>query len=177
MNHFSGIEPDSAARRAFLRRSSLLSLAASASPWALSLAAIGEAAAQTANDYKALVCVFLYGGNDYANTLVPFDQASYDLYRGFRSNIALDRAALAPTVLTPRVPLAGGRQFALAPGLAPLIPIFDAGKLSVLPNIGTLVQPTTKAQYAARSVPLPPKLFSHNDQQSYWQAASAEGAA
>lgn len=176
MNHFSGIEPDSAARRAFLRRSSLLSLAASASPWALSLAAIGEAAAQTANDYKALVCVFLYGGNDYANTLVPFDQASYDLYRGFRSNIALDRAALAPTVLTPRVPLAGGRQFALAPGLAPLIPIFDAGKLSVLPNIGTLVQPTTKAQYAARSVPLPPKLFSHNDQQSYWQAASAEGA-
>ena len=176
MNHFPEIQPDSASRRAFLRRSSLLSMAASAGPWALNLAAIGEAAAQTANDYKALVCVFLYGGNDYANTLIPYDQASYDLYRGFRSNIALDRAALAATVLTPRQPLASGRQYALAPGLAPLVPVFDAGKMAVLPNIGTLVQPTTKAQYTARSVALPPKLFSHNDQQSYWQAASAEGA-
>lgn len=160
-------------RRAFLRRGAALSIAGSAAPWALSLAAMGEAAAQSATDYKALVCVFLYGGNDYANTLVPYDQASHDSYRSFRANIALDRAALAATAL-PALP--SGVQYALAPGLAPLLPLHTSGKLAVLLNIGTLVQPTTKAQYSARSVPLPPKLFSHNDQQSYWQAAWPEGA-
>ena len=174
---FSDIAPDNASRRAFLKRGAALSLAAGATPWALTLAAMGEAAAATATDYKALVCVFLYGGNDYANTLVPYDQASYDTYSGFRSNIAIDRTTLGPTVLSPGVALPNGRQFALAPGLAPLVPIFDAGQMSVILNIGTLVQPTTKAQYTAQSVRLPPKLFSHNDQQSFWQASSSEGAA
>lgn len=174
--HFDDIPPDNASRRAFLRRGAALSLAAGATPWALSLAAMGEAAAQAAGDYKALVCVFLYGGNDYANTLVPYDQPSYDAYAGLRSNIALDRTALAATLLNPAVALPGGRQYALAPGLAPLLPIFDAGRMAALLNIGTLVQPTTKAQYQARSVPLPPKLFSHNDQQSYWQSSLPEGA-
>ena len=60
-----------ASRRAFLQRASALSLAGTAVPWALNLAAMGEAAAATATDYKALVCVFLYGGNDYGNTLIP----------------------------------------------------------------------------------------------------------
>ncbi|HZY19094.1 MAG TPA: DUF1501 domain-containing protein [Ramlibacter sp.] len=165
-----------ASRRAFLRRGAALSIAGAAGPWALSLAAMGEAAAQTATDYKALVCVFLYGGNDYANTVVAYDQASHDAYRALRPSVALDRAALAPTLLNPATPLPGGRQYALAPGLAPLLPVFDAGRMAVLLNIGTLVTPTTKAQYQARSVPLPPKLFSHNDQQSYWQASSPEGA-
>lgn len=174
--HFDDIPPDNASRRAFLRRGAALSLAAGATPWALSLAAMGEAAAQAAGDYKALVCVFLYGGNDYANTLVPYDQPSYDAYAGLRSNIALDRTALAATLLNPAVALPSGRQYALAPGLAPLLPIFDAGRMAALLNIGTLVQPTTKAQYQARSVPLPPKLFSHNDQQSYWQSSLPEGA-
>ena len=176
MNHFPKLQPDNASRRAFLRRSGALSIAAGAAPWALSLAAMGEAAAQSATDYKALVCVFLYGGNDQSNTLVPYDSASHAAYQGLRSNIALDRGALASTVLTPATALAGGRQYALAPGLAPLVPLFDAGKLSVVLNVGTLVRPTSKSQYAARSVPLPPKLFSHNDQQSFWQASSPEGA-
>jgi uncharacterized protein (DUF1501 family) len=176
MNHFPTIDPDNASRRAFLRRGAALSLAAGATPWALSLAAMGEAAAATATDYKALVCVFLYGGNDQSNTLVPYDSASYSAYQGLRSNIALDRSALTGTVLNPAAPLADGRQYALAPGLAPLLPLFDAGKLSVVLNVGTLVRPTSKAQYTAGSVQLPPKLFSHNDQQSYWQASSPEGA-
>lgn len=171
------ITPDNASRRAFLQRGAALSVAAGATPWALSLAAMGEAAAATATDYKALVCVFLYGGNDQANTLVPYDDASYATYQGFRSNIALDRASLAATVLNPAAPLAGGLQYALAPGLAPLLPVFDAGRMAVLLNIGTLVAPVTKAQYTAKSVALPPKLFSHNDQQSFWQASSPEGAA
>lgn len=174
--HFDDIPPDNASRRAFLRRGTALSLAASAAPWAMTLASMGEAAAQSAGDYKALVCVFLYGGNDYANTVVPYDVASHTAYTNLRSNIALDRAALAATALNPTTPLAGGLQYALAPNLAPLMPIFDAGRMAVLLNIGSLVQPTTKAQYQARSVPLPPKLFSHNDQQSYWQSSLPEGA-
>ncbi len=163
-------------RRAFLKRTAAFGLAGSAAPFVTNLAAIGEAAAATATDYKALVCVFLYGGNDYANTLTPYDQASYDLYFAARQNLAYTRASLAPTVLTPSTPLPGGRVYALAPTLSPLLPVFDAGRMAVILNVGTLVEPTTKAQYTANSVRLPPKLFSHNDQQSYWQASSPEGA-
>jgi len=166
-----------ASRRAFLQRASALSVAGIATPWALNLATLGEAAAQSAADYKALVCVFLYGGNDYGNTLVPYDAANYALYQAQRPTLAYARDALAATALTPATALAGGRQYALAPELAPLVPLFDGGRLAVMLNVGTLVQPTTKAQYAARSVPLPPKLFSHNDQQSVWQSSSPEGAA
>lgn len=166
---------DEQSRRAFLKRSAALGLAGTATPFVTSLAAIGEAAAATTSDYKALVCVFLYGGNDYANTLPPYDQASYTLYQAARSNIALGRDALAATVLNPATAL-GGRQFALAPTMAPLVPLFDAGRMAVVLNVGTLMQPTTKAQYSASSVPLPPKLFSHNDQQSFWQASNPEGA-
>lgn len=174
--HFPGLSPDNASRREFLRRTSALSIAASATPWALSLAAMGEAAAQSATDYKALVCIFLNGGNDHANTVVPYDQGTYNAYQSLRSNIALPRDALQGTVLNPGSALPNGRRFALAPTLSPLLPIFNAGALAVALNVGTLVQPTTKAQYNNRAVPLPPKLFSHNDQQSYWQAAAPEGA-
>ena len=164
-------------RRAFLKRASALSIAGTATPFVLNLAAMGEAAAATATDYKALVCVFLYGGNDYANTLVPYDNAQYGVYNAQRANLAFAQSALTPTLLTPATALPGGAQYALAPGLAPLLPIFNAGRMAVMLNVGTLVQPTTKAQYQARSVPLPPKLLSHNDQQSYWQSSSPEGAA
>jgi uncharacterized protein (DUF1501 family) len=165
-----------ASRRAFLKRSAALSVAGGATPFVMNLAAIGEAAAATATDYKALVCVFLFGGSDYANTVTPYDAASYADYQRLRSVLALDRNALTPTLLSPTTPLPGGRQFALAPTLAPLLPIFDAGKMAVMLNVGTLVRPITKAEYSARSAPLPPKLFSHNDQQSYWQASNPEGA-
>ena len=163
-------------RRAFLKRSAALGLAGSAMPFVTSLAAIGEAAAAVTTDYKALVCVFLYGGNDYANTLPPYDQASYNLYQAARSNIALARNTLDATVLNPVSALPGGRQYALAPTMAPLLPLFNAGKMAVALNVGSLIQPTTKAQYSNNSVPLPPKLFSHNDQQSFWQASNPEGA-
>jgi uncharacterized protein (DUF1501 family) len=163
-------------RRAFLKRAAALSILGGASPFALNLAAIGEAAAASASDYKALVCIFLFGGNDYANTVIPYDQPSYDLYAALRSTLALPRAQLAATALVPGTALAGGRQYALAPTLAPLVPLFDAGHLAVALNVGTLVQPTSKTAYTAKSVPLPPKLFSHNDQQSFWQASSPEGA-
>ena len=162
------------ARRAFLQRVGQLGVAGVATPWALNLAAMGEAAALTANDYRALVCVFLYGGNDHGNTLIPYDAAGHAEYTKVRGALAIGRNQLNAVQLAPV--LAGGRQFALAPSLSALKPLFDAGKLAVQLNVGPLIQPTTLAQYNARSVPLPPKLFSHNDQQSVWQSAAAEGA-
>jgi uncharacterized protein (DUF1501 family) len=169
-----------ASRRAFLRRAGALSLAGSAAPWALNLAAMAEAAAANASDYKALVCVFLYGGNDYANTLVPYDSANYAAYQQLRPTLAYARTALAGTALTPaQAPLDRNgmpHAYALAPELGKLAPLFDAGQLGVVLNVGPLVQPTTKLQYQNRTAPLPPKLFSHNDQQSIWQSSAPEGA-
>ena len=169
-----------ASRRAFLKRASALSMAGVAAPWAINLAALAEASAAGATDYKALVCVFLYGGNDYANTVVPYDTSSHAVYTQARPSFAHTRETLAGTALTPAagpVDSAGfAHQYALAPNLAPLVPLFNAGKLAVLLNVGTLVQPTTKLQYTNKSGRLPPKLFSHNDQQSVWQSSSPEGA-
>ena len=165
-----------ASRREFLKRSSAVSVAGAAAPWALNLAAIGAAAAQTATDYKALVCVFFYGGNDNGNTLVPYDTSTYNNYATLRGGLGTLQSALASTLLAPSIALPNARQYALAPELSALKPVFDAGRLGVLLNIGPLIQPTTKAQYSAGSVPLPPKLFSHNDQQSVWQASNPEGA-
>ena len=98
-----------------------------ATPLAINLAAIGEAAAFDNTDYKALVCIFLYGGNDYANTVVPYDPTNYALYHQIRAGaagedqagIALARAALAPTALTPNggPVLTDNLQYALAPQL------------------------------------------------------------
>ncbi len=162
-------------RREFLRRSAAMSIAGVAAPWALNLAAIGQAAAATTvSDYKALVCVFLYGGNDYGNTLIPYDATNYAAYQSIRTGIALPQDTLLP--LVPSTALPSGRQMAFAPEWSGMKSLFDAGKLGMLLNVGTLIQPTTLAQYNAKSVALPPKLFSHNDQQSVWQSSLPEGA-
>ncbi|ARP85530.1 DUF1501 domain-containing protein [Bordetella genomosp. 9] len=177
----------SASRREFMKRVSALGaagVAGGAAPLALQLAASGEAAAQAAapkgagaaDDYKALVCVFLYGGNDPYNTIVPYDADSHARYFGTRPDIALARDALGPTVLRPREAGDDGGTYALAPSLAPLKPLFERGILAVQLNVGPMVVPTTKADYAGGRVPMPPKLFSHNDQQSYWQGLAPEGA-
>ena len=169
-----------ASRRAFLQRASALSVAGVAVPWALNLAAMAEASAAAATDYKAIVCVFLYGGNDYGNTLVPYDAPNYNAYQQLRPTLAYARASLDATVLTPTVVPTDTNgvphQYALAPELAPLLPIFNTGRMGVVLNVGTLIQPTTKLQYTNKTVPLPPKLFSHNDQQSVWQSSAPEGA-
>lgn len=167
-------------RRAFLQRASAVGFVGAAAPWALNLAALGEAAAASAIDYKAVVCVFLAGGNDHANTLVPFSPTAHALYESLRPALAYGRGELEATALTALEP-ARDREgspcdYALAPELLPLMPLWRQRRLATLLNIGPLVQPTTKAQYTARSVPLPPKLFSHNDQQSVWQSSLPEGA-
>jgi len=163
-------------RRTFLKQATALGLTGVAAPLALNLSAMSEAAAQSASDYKAIVCVFLYGGNDPYNTLIPYDADRFARYAALRTDIGLARDALAGTALRPKTPHASG-EYALAPSLAALKPLFDAGQLAVQLNTGPLIQPTTKAQYIAASVPLPPKLFSHNDQQAYWQALAQEGSA
>lgn len=174
-------------RRAFLQRCAQLSLSGTALPMALNLAAMSEAAAFAATDYKALVCVFLYGANDYANTVVTYDDASYNLYSTIRGGgagqsaggIALAKAALTPTLLVPTTPLPNGRQYALHPSMTGLAGLFNQGKAAVQLNVGPLIVPLTKAQYQSadrKTYPLPPKLFSHNDQQSIWMSSSPEGS-
>ncbi len=180
------IQPDLHTRRAFLRRSTQLGLAGTALPFALNLAAMGEAAAFTATDYKALVCVFLYGGNDYANTVITYDDDSYNKYATIRGGsgqsgggIAIAKADLAATLLNPTTALAAGRQYALHPAMTGLAGLFNAGKAAVQLNVGPLVVPLTRAQYSNSNralYPRPPKLFSHNDQQSVWQSSSPEGS-
>ncbi len=157
-------------RRHFLKTCSLLSMAGAASPFALNLAAIGAASAQTTlPGYKAIVCLFFYGGNDHTNTFIPYDNASYAQYFASRDTLAIPQASLTATATGP-VTSQGGRDFAFHPALTAFKSHWDAGRLAVLANVGPLLRPTTRAQYQARSVPLPPKLFSHNDQQSIWQA-------
>lgn len=176
------INPAQHSRRAFLRRTGQLAMAGTALPFALNLAAMGEAAAQAApgDDYKALVCVFLFGGNDYANTLVNYDADSYAKYSAIRGAIALPSdAALAATELKPAVSLAGGRKYALNPAMTKLATLFDEGRMAVQLNVGPLVKPLTRAQFNSsnrKDFPIPPKLFSHNDQQSIWQSSSPEGS-
>ncbi len=183
--HF--ITPQDHTRRAFLRRSAQLAFTGAALPTALNLAAIGEAAAFNATGYKALVCVFLNGGNDHWNTVVPYDNAHYDQYSAIRGGgsgrtaggIALGQADLASTVLLPTAPVAGGRQFALHPAMTGLQGLFNTGQAAVQFNVGPLVVPLTKSQYEGDNralYPVPPKLFSHNDQQSIWQSSSPEGS-
>jgi uncharacterized protein (DUF1501 family) len=172
---------DTQSRRDFLRRSAQLAFTGVALPTALNLAAMGEAAAFNAPDgsYKALVCIFLYGGCDYANTVVTYDDPSHNAYNSVRGNIALAKSSLTPTLLNPTTALPNGRQYALHPSMSDLAGLFNNGKAAVQLNVGPLVVPLTKAQYKGSNrtlYPLPPKLFSHNDQQSLWQSSSPEGS-
>src|SRR6266487_1979319 len=144
-----------ASRRHFLKTASLMSMAGVAGPFALNLAAIGAAAAQTAPGYRAIVCLFLYGGNDQTNTLIPYDQPSYDQYLAARDTIAIARDQLTATA-TGAVASQGGREFAFHPALTSFKTRWDESKLAVVANVGPLIVPTTVAQYNARSVPLPP---------------------
>lgn len=166
-----------ASRREFLKMAAALSATRFAPPLALNLAALGESAAATATDYKALVCVFMIGGNDNFNTLVPYDAPNFAIYTQQRPAIATAMSDLTPTLLNPATALTGGEQFALSPALAPLLPLFNGGQLAVMLNIGTLIDPiASAAAYAsAPATSLPPQLFSHLDQRSFYQAEGPVG--
>lgn len=135
-------------------------------------ATVGTARAQSA-DYRALVCIFLFGGNDANNMVVPTDAGEYGKYRVARGPLALDTTALLP--ISPLE--AQGASYGLHPAMAGVQELFGQGKLAIVANVGPLAAPTTKAQFDARSVPLPDNLFSHSDQQIQWQTAvSQQGA-
>ena len=116
------------------------------------------------SDYKALVCLFLQGGNDANNLIIPTG-SGYAAYAAARSNLALPQTGLLN--LSPKT--SDGRTWALHAAVPELHSLFGAGKAALLANVGTLVYPTTKDQYSRGTVPLPPQLFSHSDQQVQWQ--------
>ncbi|HEX7182162.1 MAG TPA: DUF1501 domain-containing protein [Thermoanaerobaculia bacterium] len=123
------------------------------------------AAAMLAGDYKALVCVFLYGGNDSNNVLVPRG-ADYAAYAAARGSLSLAQATLRPIS-----PLSGGdgRQWGLHPNLPGIQSLFGQQRLALVANVGPLVAPVTRSEYLAGTAALPPQLFSHSDQTVHWQ--------
>jgi uncharacterized protein (DUF1501 family) len=127
-----------------------------------------NALAQSAQDYKALVCVFLFGGNDSNNMIVPLSSSGYASYQQVRSVLALPQASLLP--IAP--PSAGA--FGLHPQFTEVQSLFNQKHLAVLSNVGTLVRPTTRAQFQQGQA-LPRNLFSHEDQQAQMQTAALDG--
>lgn len=150
-------------RRTFLRRGIAAATLASTPGLAYSQV-VGTAA--PFDDYRALVCLFLHGGNDSFNMLVPRSDAEYGVYAASRQNLAVAQGDLLP--INPVSP--DGVQYGLHPVMTGLQSLFESGQLAFVANVGPLIQPTTKDQYLNRSVQLPPQLFSHNDQQDQWNS-------
>src|SRR5580698_8603877 len=151
-------------RRGFIR-------AGTATVGTLALRPFGllPALAQSSANYRALVCVFLFGGNDSNNTLIPMDDASYQAYQSIRGSLALSGTDLTP------VTSVSGAPYAFHAKLAEVASLFSSKELAVVANVGSLVQPLTRAQYQSQQLPLPLNLFSHADQQLQWQTSIAQG--
>lgn len=161
-------------RRQFLGRLGMLAGAGVAAPFALQLGSMAPAAAAASTGgYRAIVCVFLYGGNDHWNTFVPNDDAGYAAYQAARAGLAQPRAQLRP--VDPVGGFSGAGSFGFASQLGRVHDLFTSGEAAVVANVGTLLGPTSKADYATIAN-RPPQLFSHNDQQSFWQSGAPEGA-
>jgi uncharacterized protein (DUF1501 family) len=126
--------------------------------------------AQSGPDYRALVCVFLFGGNDSNNSVIPMDDTSYPAYQSIRGSLAL-----ASSDLTAPITSVGGSPVAFHAKLAEIASLFSSKELSVVANVGALVQPLTRDQYQSQQAPIPLNLFSHSDQQLAWQTAIAQG--
>lgn len=118
------------------------------------------------NDYKALICIFLYGGNDSYNMVVPTSTSAYATYASVRQNLAIEQNALLP--ITP-VSLST-TDYGFHPSMSAVRDLFQMGKISVLANVGALIEPVTKTTYQMNQVAIPPQLFSHNDQQNFVQS-------
>lgn len=166
-------------RREFLRNASLISAAGSvAAPFALNLFAMNVAAASTHTaDYKALVCLYLGGGNDHNNMVIATDTPSWNGYQAARNigggaSIALPLANLQTIVpITTKVDSVGTRAFALHPNMGDMKTLFDNQRAAVIANVGPLIVPiSTKAEYNNAGIQKPAQLFSHNDQTAQWHS-------
>ncbi|WP_223789415.1 DUF1501 domain-containing protein [Marinicella meishanensis] len=122
--------------------------------------------------YKALVCVFMDGGNDSANMVVPRGAAEHAAYAQVRGDLALNAGDVLP--ISPANN--GGRQWGLHPELTGIQSLFNQGRAALVSNIGSLAYPITQEEYNNGSVPIPPNLFSHSDQQVQWQTSVADQA-
>ncbi|MCU0248590.1 MAG: DUF1501 domain-containing protein [Vicinamibacterales bacterium] len=148
-------------RRAFLKNCCYLGAAGLASQ--LGRLGMVSAYAQSASDHRALVCVFLFGGHDSNNMIVPID-SRYQAYQAMRGPVALGQGALLP---------AGGSGYGLHPALGNVQRLFNSRQAAVVFNVGTLFQPTTKA--TLNRTPLPKNLYSHSDQTQQWQSSDPNG--
>lgn len=155
--------PLTTSRRGFLR----LATGALAPLAGFSRFGMMNAYAQQASDYKAMVCVFLFGGSDGHNTVIPRSQAQYDAYKSIRGNLALPDGNTQVLDVT----AANGAPYGLNSGLQAIHPFWAQQKLAVVANTGIIVQPTTRAAYLGSSVPVPTNLFSHSDQVIQMQTA------
>lgn len=170
-------------RREILKRGSILA-ASGASPFAFNLLPFNALAASTTG-YRAMVCVFLFGGMDCHDTVIPYDDASYNQYASIRQSLFQQYGALpggssrTKARLLPLAPTnAGdfpGLEFALPEALAPIRDLFNAGQAAIVANAGPLIEPLDRSAYRG-SGRRPVRLFSHNDQQSTWMASAPEGA-
>ncbi len=147
---------------------------------------LNNAWAADTGGYKAMVCIFLKGGMDGNDTILPYDQASYDQLVNTRSGLMSKHQYTSGSSSRNRANLLalnpdnaasfGGRQFAMPNELAPLHSMFESGELAIVGNVGPLIQPTTRAEIDNSTAILPKRLFSHNDQQSTWMSFGVEGA-
>jgi uncharacterized protein (DUF1501 family) len=158
-------------RREFLRRTGCGALGLAAFQAGVEKFGLVTALASPAvADYRALVCVFLDGGNDGSNTIIPADTTGYAAYSAIRGGSAL---AIPRSSLLPIVPRTIGRPFGLHPAVPELQALWNQQKLAVVTNVGPLVQPLTRSQYLA-GAPRPAALFSHSDQVALWQSPRAD---
>ncbi|WP_266157038.1 DUF1501 domain-containing protein [Dyella silvatica] len=136
------------------------------------------------NDYKALVCVYLYGGNDSFNTIVPYNSTTYATYAGSRVGLALAQADIQANNLIPAAlaggvpggPPSDGAAYGLHPAMPELRGLFNAGHAAVVANVGSLLYPITQRQFQQGLVQPPPQLFSHDDQTAQWQTSRPDDA-
>ena len=154
----------------FTRRGFIRIGAATVGSLALRPFGVLPAMAQSGPDYRALVCVFLFGGNDSNNSVIPMDDTSYQAYQSLRGALALTGADLTPTVSS-----VSGSPYAFHAKLAEVSSLFASKELAVVANVGSLVQPLTRDQYQQSQAPIPLNLFSHSDQQLQWQTSVAQG--
>jgi len=134
-------------------------------------------------DYKALICVFLNGGNDSFNTIVPYDNTHYNIYNATRPAMAIAQSAVAARNLVPLAqqgsvpggPPSDGGSYGLHPSMPHLQSLFNAGRAAVIANVGPLLGRITQAQYQGTH-PRPPQLFSHDDQANFWQTSRPDNA-
>lgn len=136
------------------------------------LSGAANASSKGAGDYRALVCVFLHGGNDSFNTVVARDAASHAVYSASRGgNLVIPRGDALALPLNPLQAADGGGDYGLHPGMQGLQQLFNGGQCAIVANVGPLTYPITRSEYRNGSVPVPPQLFSHNDQTVMWETS------